>query len=152
MSHWGASQRTDTETLWRNNGDGSFTSGSIESGIAEAIIEPDQNTGLGIDQTFTPNLSDIDNDGDVDLLMAADFGTSQVFVNNGDGTFTKVTDRNVIVDQSGMGAAVGDYDNDGDMDWFVTSILQKPEFFGNRLYRNMGSAVFEDATLSLIHI
>ena len=146
LSHWGASQRTDTETLWRNNGDGSFTSASIESGIAEAIIEPDQNTGLGIDQTFTPNLSDIDNDGDVDLLMAADFETSQVFVNNGDGTFTKVTDRNVIVDQSGMGAAVGDYDNDGDMDWFVTSILQKPELFGNRLYRNMGSAVFEDAT------
>ena len=146
LSHWGAAQRTDTETLWRNNGDGSFSSASIESGIAEALIEPDPTTGLGIDRTFTPNLSDIDNDGDVDLLMAADFETSQVFVNNGDGTFTKVTDRNVIVDQSGMGAAVGDYDNDGDMDWFVTSILQSSDFFGNRLYRNVGSGVFEDAT------
>ncbi|HAK51764.1 MAG TPA: CRTAC1 family protein [Gammaproteobacteria bacterium] len=146
LSHWGASQRADTETLWRNNGDGSFTSASIESGIAEALIETDQTSGLGIDRTFTPNLSDIDNDGDVDLLMAADFETSQVFVNNGDSTFTRVTDRNVIVDQSGMGAAVGDYDNDGDMDWFVTSILQQPDQFGNRLYRNVGSAAFEDVT------
>jgi len=146
LSHWGTAQRVDTETLWRNNGDGSFTSASIESGIAEALIEPDQTTGLGIDRTFTLNLSDIDNDGDVDLLMTGDFESSQVFANNGDGTFTRVTDRNVIVDQNGMGAAVGDYDNDGDMDWFVTSILQRPDLFGNRLYRNVGAGVFEDAT------
>ena len=39
------------------------------------------------DWSFTPNLADIDGDGDGDLLMSADFGTSQVFVNNGDGTF-----------------------------------------------------------------
>lgn len=146
LSHWGASRRADTETLWRNNGDGTFTSASIESGIADALIEPDLSTGQEIDNSFTPNLSDIDSDGDMDLLMAADFGTSQVLVNNGDGTFTRVTDRNVIVDQNGMGAAVGDFDNDGDMDWFVTSILQQPDLFGNRLYRNVGSAVFEDIT------
>ena len=99
-----------------------------------------------MDRSFTPNLSDIDGDGDMDLLMASDFETSQVMVNNGDGTFLKITDRNVIIDQNGMGAAVGDYDNDGDMDWFVTSIMQPPDLFGNRLYRNMGSGTFEDAT------
>lgn len=146
LSHWGASKRTDTETLWRNNGDGSFSSASIDSGIAEVLIESTLTNTGETDRTFTPNLSDIDNDGDVDLLMAADFETSQVFINNGDSTFTRVTDRNVIVDQNGMGAAVGDYDNDGDMDWFVTSILQQPDLFGNRLYRNVGSGVFEDAT------
>ncbi|PDH40523.1 MAG: hypothetical protein CNE99_03505 [OM182 bacterium MED-G24] len=146
LSHWGASRRVDTETLWRNNGDGSFASASIESGISDGLIEPMDSTGQEMDRTFTPNLSDIDNDGDVDLLMAADFDTSQVMINNGDGTFVKTTDRNTIVDQHGMGSAVGDYDNDGDMDWFVTSIIQQPDLFGNRLYRNDGSGVFEDVT------
>ncbi|MAW27762.1 MAG: hypothetical protein CMP98_03035 [Gammaproteobacteria bacterium] len=146
LSHWGASRRADTETLWRNNGDGSFTSASIESGIAGQLIESVDSTGQEMDRSFTPNLSDIDGDGDMDLLMASDFETSQVMVNNGDGTFIKITDRNVIIDQNGMGAAVGDYDNDGDMDWFVTSIMQPPDLFGNRLYRNMGSGTFEDAT------
>ena len=146
LSHWGAPKQADTETIWRNNGDGTFTSASIESGIAEVLIEPTKSTGKEIDRTFTPNLSDIDADGDSDLLMAADFNTSQVFINNGDGTFTRTTDREVIIDQAGMGSAVGDYDNDGDMDWFVTSITEDDDFFGNRLYRNDGTGVFEDAT------
>ena len=73
----------------------------------------------GQDPSSTPSFSDIDNDGD--LLLTADFGTSQVFLNNGDGTFGDVTDRDVIVDQAGMGSALGDYDRDGDLDWFVTS-------------------------------
>ncbi len=146
LSHWGAPRQADTETLWRNNGDSTFSSASIESGIAQVLIEPAEGTGLEVDRTFTPNLSDIDNDGDDDLLMAADLDASQVFINNGDATFTRVTDREVIIDQAGMGAAVGDYDNDGDMDWFVTSIAREDVLFGNRLYRNVGSGVFEDAT------
>ena len=106
----------------------------------------------GPDPSFTPAFADIDNDGD--LLLTSDFGTSEVFLNNADGTFDNVTDRDVIVDQAGMGSALGDYDNDGDMDWFVTSIhtldgrnLGEP-FFGNRLYRNIGSGLFEDVTLA----
>ena len=146
LGHWGAPKQADTETLWRNNGDGTFSSASIESGIAQVLIERLETTGAEIDWTLTPNLSDIDNDGDGDLLMAADYETSQVFINNGDATFTRVTDREVIIDQAGMGAAVGDYDNDGDMDWFVTSITQDDFHFGNRLYRNVGSGMFEDAT------
>ena len=82
--------------------------------------------------------------------MAADFETSQVLLNNGDGTFTNVTDQDVIVDQAGMGSAVGDFDNDGDMDWFVTSIfnldVDEGELFGNRLYRNDGNGIFSDVT------
>ena len=88
--------------------------------------------------------------------MASDFGESQVFINNDDGSFTKTTNRAVIVDQNGMGASVGDYDNDGDMDWFVTSIYTLDvldssveggeALFGNRLYRNRGAGVFEDVS------
>ena len=143
LAHWdnGYVPGKDTQTVWRNNGDGTFTSWSIQSGIAEALVEGD------IDWTFTPSFTDIDGDGDGDLLFASDFNTSQVFINNDDGTFTNVTDREVIIDQAGMGSAVGDYDNDGDMDWFVTSIyVLNGELFGNRFYRNGGTGNFEDTT------
>ncbi len=150
LAHWGFSRQADTQTVWRNTGDGIFESASIESGIAGSLIIESENYQTGevayIDRSLTPIFSDIDADGDGDLLMAADYDTSQVFLNDGDGTFTRTTDRNVIVDQSGMGASVGDYDNDGDFDWFVTSIYEEPGFFGNRLYRNDGHGVFEDAT------
>ena len=150
LAHWGFPQQADTQTVWRNSGDGIFESASIETGIAAALIIESTNYNNGetawIDRSLTPNLSDLDDDGDADLLMAADYDTSQVFRNNGDGTFTRTTDRSVIVDQSGMGAAVGDYDNDGDFDWFVSSIYEEPDFFGNRLYRNEGGGVFHDAT------
>ena len=149
LSHWGANQQADTETVWRNNGDGTFVSASVQSGIAGVLIEPVGQANLMVDRTFTPNFSDIDGDGDGDLLMAADFSASQVFINNGDGTFTKTTDRSVIVDQAGMGAATGDYDNDGDIDWFVSSIFDESPteaYIGNRLYRNDGTGTFEDVT------
>ena len=147
MSHWGEvpGHANDTETVWRNNGNGTFTNTSVATGIARELLEDH------FDWTFTPSLSDIDNDGDPDLLMSADFGTSQVFKNRGDGTFRKVTDRNQITDQNGMGSAVADFDNDGDMDWFVTSIydldMEGGTKKGNRLYENNGTGHFSDVTL-----
>ena len=70
--------------------------------------------------TFTPNFADIDSDGRLDLLLAADFGTSRVFHNEGSGVFSDVTSA-VISDENGMGGAVGDYDNDGDLDIFIAN-------------------------------
>ena len=146
LAHWGTERdvREDTETVLRNNGDLTFTNTSVESGISNDLIES------GSDWSYTPNFSDIDNDGDGDLLMTSDFIESQVYRNNSDGTFTRVTDRDVIKDQSGMGAAVGDFDNDGDMDWFVTSIYNLDDVggthFGNRLYSNDGTGTFTDIT------
>ena len=143
-THWGSrwSPGLDTEYIWRNNGDNTFSSVSIQAGVAYAEKQ--------FDWSFTPNLTDIDGDGDADFLVASDFVTSEIFLNNGDGTFIRITDRRVLIDQNGMGAAVADYDNDGDMDWFVTSIydLDGPEgsHFGNRLYRNRGDGSYEDAT------
>ena len=146
VAHWGArrSAGDPTETVWRNNGGFRFTESSVATGVADGL------TALGIDRSFTPSFADIDADGDGDLLLVADFNKTQVYVNNGDGTFNDVTDRDVFVDQAGMGSAIGDYDNDGDMDWFVTSIynldVEGGTYFGNRLYKNWGSAVFEDVT------
>lgn len=151
LSHWGNGQQPDTQTLWQNNGDGTFTSASIQSRIAEQLIGQPIGMPGSVDYTFAPVFSDIDRDGDPDLLFAADFGTSMIFENNGDATFRNTTDRNVIVDHNGMGSVTGDYDNDGDIDWFVTSIFGSPGSaigprIGNRLYRNDGNGTFADVT------
>ncbi len=145
VTHWGTKRQPgeDTETVWRNNGNYTFENRSIETGVASGLLEADT------DWSFTMSFSDIDADGDGDLLMASDFETSQVLLNNGDGTFSNITDQDVIIDQAGMGSAIGDFDNDGDMDWFVTSIYNldiNGELFGNRLYRNEGEGVFTDVT------
>ena len=149
LAHWGNDPQPDTETVWQNNGDGTFTSASIPSDIASQLITQTGLPGL-FDYSFAPMFSDIDRDGDPDLLLASDFETSKVFRNDGDGTFTDITDRNVVIDRNGMGSAAADYDNDGDMDWYVTSIFNTSNAMdpnpGNRLYRNDGNNVFSDVT------
>lgn len=146
LSHWGTVRfdLTDTETLWRNEGGGLFSNRSNIAGISSSIIEE------LTDWSFTANLFDIDNDDDHDLLLTSDFNTSQVLKNNRGTNFYRATDRKVIKDQAGMGAAVGDYDNDGDFDWFVSSIYDLNtggNWFGNRLYENDGTGTFSDITL-----
>lgn len=148
LAHWGNDAAPDTETLWQNNGDGSFVSASVQSNIADQLTEDGGLPGL-FDYSFAPVFSDIDRDRDLDILLSADFGTSKVFENNGDGTFTNITDRNVVIDRNGMGGVAGDYDNDGDIDWLVTSIFNTSSAApnpGNRLYRNEGNNVFADVT------
>lgn len=138
--HWGFDQRV---TLWENDGTGSFTDVTAGSGLVVGSI-----------YGFSPTFSDIDGDGWVDLLVAADFGTSRVFRNQQDGTFTEIT-TSVIDDENGMGAAAFDYDHDGDVDWFVTSVWDPNQIAegnwgvtGNRLYENQGSGIFTDVTTS----
>lgn len=146
LSHWGNLRPPrSSEHLWQNDGRGAFKDISDRAGLTQAYSVVDQ----VIDFSFTPNFSDIDSDG---WLIASDFLTSKVFRNNRDGTFSDVTTP-VISDENGMGGAVGDYDNDGDLDWFVSSIWlpnpnpENPDVgTGNRLYRNRGDGSFEDAT------
>ena len=141
MAHWGTPRDQnnpgETETLWRNDSTAStiqFTPVSLPAGISTEIGLDRSGGVLGEnhDYTFAPGFADIDGDGDQDLLSVADFGSSRVFINDGDGTFTNITDPTRITDTNGMGSAIGDYDDDGDMDWFVSSID------GNRLYQNTG--------------
>ncbi len=66
---------------------------------------------------------------------------NRLFHNNRDGTFADVTERARVAGTGyGMGAAVGDYDNDGRPDLFVANVT------GNQLFHNMGDGVFEDVT------
>ncbi len=150
MTHWSSDNATTSKQLfWENDGNGQFTDVTL--------------TYLGIPQnanfnkwTFTPNVTDINNDGWLDVLMTSDFGTTRILYSNGilnnQLTFS-VTQPAFITDENGMGSAIGDYDNDGDMDWFVSSIWDPDGIAegnwgvtGNRFYRNTGNGVFEDAT------
>ncbi len=94
---------------------------------------------------------DYDNDGDQDLLFvnsvswadspAGQRATMALYANDGTGRFEDVTDQAGLgVGFYGMGVAVGDYDNDGDADLYITAVGP------NRLFRNDGG-VFTDVTL-----
>lgn len=145
-SHWGDVRTAERqEYLWQNE-KGYFTDIShVLPQVRPSPLYPK------LDVNFTPVFTDIDNDNDPDLLVAADYETSQIMLNNG-GIFTEAT-TDIVSDENGMGAAVGDYDNDGDLDWFVSSIWN-PESTktytggesGNRLYQNTGTGQFIDAT------
>ncbi|AVP98786.1 hypothetical protein C7S18_17060 [Ahniella affigens] len=104
----------------------------------------------GADHTFTATLADVDAVPGMDLLWAADFGTSRMLQGNGSAQFTSVAPVGLPSDENGMGSALADLDNDGDLDWFVTSVFDptptSPEdpdgnwgHSGNRLYRNDGA-------------
>ena len=106
---------------------------------------------------FGSTFVDLDGDGWPELAVASDFGTSRLFWNNRDGTFTDGTlQARVGTAQNAMGTTFGDYDADGDLDWFVTSIFsvqrgspggdEEGTKDGNRLFRNEGDRRFSDAT------
>lgn len=162
LGHWGEPYTSttspgDTQHLWRNDSSDQgikFTSVSIESGIASSvIIEADDGAVLnGIhDYSFTPTFADINQDLYPDLLLVSDFGTTVFFENNRNGSFTNITAMSEVNVYSGMGSSVADYDNDGDLDWFITAIydpLMPGDTPGNGLYSNNGSGQFTDVTES----
>jgi len=125
-------------SLYRNNGNGTFADVSDAAGISAAK----GNYGL------TAIAADFDEDGWPDIYVACDSSPSLLFLNNHDGTFREEGGVRGVAysddgqEQAGMGVAVGDYDCDGHLDIFKTT------FAGDLpiLYRNMGKAIFEDAT------
>jgi hypothetical protein len=170
LTHWGSRDTVfghgdvrlhETEHLWRNESDQTgirFVNVSEESGLSDLLwstrsIDFYGRAQIG-DFTFTPTFARINNDLWPDILIAADFGTTQVALNQGDGTFRSLNNAILRNAQFGMGSALGDFDNDGDLDWFVTSILGPGDGtispIGNRFFINDGSAaVFSDGTARL---
>ena len=128
----------ETHNLFHNNGDGTFTDVSQESGIASHPT-----FGMGV------IAADYDNDGYPDIFVANDASANSLFHNKGRGTFEEVgLAAGVAYDVNGagkgnMGPECGDYDNSGLLSFFVTSYqAQMPT-----LFKNMGRGVFEDVTL-----
>lgn len=119
--------------LYRNNGNSTFTE------IAQQMAV--DNAGCSLSAVF----SDFDQDGDPDLLLANDFGEWNNLPNK---LYENEPSNQTLVDGSlqtgfnramyGMGIAAGDFDEDGDLDYYVTNIGQ------NSLYQNNGDGTFND--------
>jgi len=147
--------------LLRNRGaaqPGHFDDVTVAAGVV-LDADPFGSTELVVPLSFASRFTDLDDDGWPDLAVTSDFGTSRLLWNNGDGTFLEGTiAAGIGSDENGMGSAIADYDGDGRLDWFVTSILEtdprcaRSQFIcgwgttGNRLYRNQGNRQFSDAT------
>lgn len=153
---WNSDSGMGNSRLLRNLGaanPGAFEDVTLAAGVDTSIGNP-----VGKSFAFAPTFADMDRDGHTDLVIAGDFGQSRLFWNNGDGTFTNGTElAGLGTDENGMGSAVGDYDGDGDLDWFVSSIYESGGACGgalfcgwgatgNRLYRNDGNRAFSDET------
>ena len=128
----------ESNTLYRNNGDGTFTDVSGVSGIASHA-----GTGMGT------VCADYDDDGDTDIFVANDMLGNFLFQNDGTGRFEEVGLMASFAyelngnEQSSMGIDCADYDNDGHLDFYVTSYARELA----TLYRNLGNGGFEDVGL-----
>jgi hypothetical protein len=128
-------------SLYRNNGDGTFTDVSVVAGLDACT------------NTFGVIAGDYNNDGFTDLYLTRSgfyVGEGQLMRNNGDGTFTDVTKEAGLDKVWGpaFNAAWVDYDNDGRLDLFVANNLgglferKTP----NRLFHNNGDGTFTETT------
>ena len=125
--------------LWHNNGDGTFSDVTTAAGMLT-----DDGDAHG------PSWADLDNDGDLDLYVAK--GTlkeklidlSDLWRNDGDGTFTNIADSSGVtgIGCRSRGSYPVDYDNDGDLDLFVPSFFKLDSGGPNLLYRNDGDLQF----------
>jgi enediyne biosynthesis protein E4 len=126
------------DTLYHNNGDGTFTDVSKQAGVSD----PNGFYGLGV------ITSDFDDDGLIDIFVANDSTPNFHYRNQGNGTFKEIgflagdaVNENGS-EQGSMGVTVGDYDHDGKLDLFVTNF--DDEY--NVLYHNNGHNSFTDVS------
>jgi hypothetical protein len=94
---------------------------------------------------------DYDNDGYADLYVVNDFGRKTLYRNNRNGTFTDVTVKSGTLDYgAGMSAAMGDYDNDGDLDMYVANIRSEDRWFAEAptVWRYMFNSVRQNVWMS----
>ncbi len=110
--------------LFRNNGNGTFTEMALKAGVANEA-----------GKSLAAAWADFDEDGWLDLYVANDVSDNVFYRNLGNGTFEDVSHPAWVADHRGaMGLAVGDWDNDADLDIFVTHwIAQENALYTNQL-------------------
>ncbi len=123
------SQRGDL--LFWNDGGGAFREGAVDAGIS------------GDRRSLCAVAADYDNDGNLDIFVADQSGKNVLYRNDGDGTFTDMSEA-IDLGEDSDGAAWGDFDNDGFVDLFVVNSAREP----NALYRNVNGSAFEDVSAS----
>jgi hypothetical protein len=126
------------DSLFHNNGDGTFTEVSQKTGV----VDSENYFGLG------SIWADVNNDGRVDLYVANDATPNLLFVNKGAGSFEESGFQSGLsfsgegMEQASMGVDVADYDNDGLLDVYVAHFASDY----STLYRNEGNLSWEDVT------
>ncbi|MGY8771118.1 MAG: CRTAC1 family protein [Pirellulales bacterium] len=136
-------------SLLQNNGNGVFTDVTFEAGLGEKRFP-----------SKTAAWADFDNDGDLDLFVGNEATrrkayASQLFQNNGDGTFTDVArEYGITQPMFAMGCSWGDYDNDRFPDLYVSTGFSNPKFAlrdggPNRLYHNLAGKSFDNVAEEL---
>jgi hypothetical protein len=126
------------DSLYRNNGDGTFTDVSKQA----KVDDPKGYYGLGVMWT------DLDDDGWPDIFVANDATPNYAYRNNRDGTFTEMgfmlgvaVDENGV-EQGSMGVSIGDYDRDGRLDLIITNFADQY----NAIYRKGPDGIFTDVS------
>jgi enediyne biosynthesis protein E4 len=128
----------ESDHLFHNNGDGTFTDVSIKAGVSD----PKKYYG------FASAFVDIDDDGWVDLIVANDSVPKYLYRNKHDGTFEDISYISGFAlndsgrEQAAMGIGVGDYNRDGKVDLVITNFSDDY----NTLYRNDGDTSFSDVS------
>ena len=128
----------ETDHLFHNNGDGTFTDVSEHAGVSD----PKKYYG------FASVFVDVDDDGWVDLVVANDSVPKYLYRNKHDGTFEDISYLSGFAlndagrEQAAMGIGVGDYNRDGKVDLVITNFSDDY----NTLYRNDGDASFSDVS------
>lgn len=121
--------------MYRNNGDGTFTDITAETGLGESGY------------TYVTLVLDADMNDWQDLYCVNDFGNNYLYVNNADGTFREATEEFGLMNTGqGMGATVGDYDNDGLIDIYFTNIGDDLDGEWSPLFRQTSAGIFEDVS------
>ncbi|HYP28374.1 MAG TPA: CRTAC1 family protein [Blastocatellia bacterium] len=131
------------DTLYRQKPDGTFEDVSERAGVT------DPNKYYGFSSAFIH----ADDDDLLDIIVVNDSTPKQLYINKGDGTFEELGYPSGVAlnengrEQAGMGLGIGDYDNDGRVDFYVTNFSDD----SNTLYHNDGEGNFVDVTFPSGH-
>jgi enediyne biosynthesis protein E4 len=117
---------TPGNTLFQNNGDGTFTDVTLAAGMTELLSV----------RGLAPSFTDMNQDGHPDLVLMGDTGTSIFYLNNGDGTFINADFMMPDIElPNGMGLATGDFNNDLDLDFYASDVYWITSGLGgNRIF------------------
>jgi hypothetical protein len=135
--------RGEGDTLYRQRADGTFDEVSVKAGANDA------QKYYGFSSAFVH----VNDDRLLDLVVINDSTPNQLYINKGDGTFEETGYASGLAlsengrEQAGMGLGIGDYDNDGRLDFYITNFSDD----SNTLYHNDGEANFTDVTTQAGH-